>query len=115
PAPLFARVTFGFQRTMITVFGSCSIASLPLGRMRSIKAQFFACRTEVDITLCLIAELVRTQELGAVIHIRNGDVGPNALIFDGDQIVFGAVLLVAGDLSRPQFPAEARAPKQVEH
>lgn len=86
---------------MITVFGACAIASRPLGRMRSIKAQFFACWTEVDITLRLIAELVRTKERGAVIHIRNGDVGPNALIFDGDQIVFGSVLLVTGDLSRP--------------
>src|SRR6266702_1659471 len=34
------------------------------------------------------ADQFRTKELGSMIHIRNGDVGPNALIFDGNQIVF---------------------------
>lgn len=97
---------------MIAVFGSCAIAQGPLSRRWPIKAQFLACRTEVEITLCLIVELVSTQELGAVIHIGKRDVGPNALSFDGDQIVFGAILLVTGDLSRPQFPAKARAPEQ---
>ena len=83
--------------------------------MSGSKVQFFACWTDVDIALSLIAELVSTKVLGSVVHIRDGNVGANSLLFDGNQIVFGTVLLVASDLPRPEFPAEARAPKQVEH
>ena len=51
---------------------------------------------------------MNTEELGAMIHIRNGNVGMDALTFDGDQIFFGAIFAVAGDLSGPEFPAEAQ-------
>ena len=83
--------------------------------MRAIKAQFFASRTHIDITLGFIGERLRTQELGTVIHIRNGNVGTNALVFDGNKVLFGAVLLVTRHLPRPQFPAEAGTPEQVKH
>jgi hypothetical protein len=58
------------------------------------KVEFFACRTHVHITLGIVLELLDTEELGTVIHIRNGNVGTNALAFNRDQIVFRAVLLV---------------------
>ena len=77
--------------------------------------EFFACWTHIHITLSIIRELLSTKELGTVIHIRNGNVGTNALIFDGNKVLFRAILLVPCDVSRPQFPAKARTPEQVEH
>ena len=65
--------------------------------------ELFACRTDVHITLGVIGERLNTEELGTVIHIRNGNVGTNALVFDGNQVLLGAVLLVPCDVSRPQF------------
>jgi hypothetical protein len=52
------------------------------------KLQLLACRTDVHITLGIVGEVVNTEEPGAVIHISNGDVGTDALLFDGDQIFF---------------------------
>ena len=77
--------------------------------------QFFARRTHVDITLGFIGEFLSTEELGTVIHIRNGNVGTNALVFNGNKVLFGAVLLVTRHLPRPQFPAGAGTPEQVKH
>gem|GEM_PF-4828009 len=77
--------------------------------------QLFACRTDVDITLGIVLELFRTKELGSVIHIGNGNVGTNALVFDGNQVLFGTILLVPCDVARPEFPAKAGPPEQVEH
>jgi hypothetical protein len=77
--------------------------------------EFFACWTGVHITLGVIGEGLTTEELGAVIHIGNGNVGTNALVFDGNQIFFRTILLVPGDVSRPQFPAKTGTPEQVEH
>jgi hypothetical protein len=68
----------------------------------------------VDILLYHAID-IRTKELGAVVHIRNGNVGTNALLFAGDQIVFGTVFLVTCDLSWPEFPPEAGPPEQIEH
>ena len=67
------------------------------------KVELFVCRTDVHITLGVIGERLNTQELGTVIHIGNGNVGTNALVFDGNQVLFRAVLLVPYDVSRPQF------------
>jgi hypothetical protein len=48
--------------------------------------QLFACWTDVHITLGVIGEHLDTKKLGSVIHIGNGNVGMDALVFDGNQI-----------------------------
>ena len=83
--------------------------------MRPIKVQFFARRTDVDITLGVELKLLSTKELGTVIHIGKGNVGMDVLTFDGNQVFFRAVLAVTGRLPRPQLPAEAGAPEQIAH
>src|SRR5258708_29221747 len=114
-APLFARGTIGFERTVITIFGACPIASLPLRGVRVKKVQFFACWTNVDITLSFIAEAIRAKELGAMVVIGQRDVGTNMLVFNGDNVLLRAVFAVTSDLSGPQLPTKARPPKQIEH
>ncbi len=87
-AALFAGGTLGFEWAMIAVFGASALPQRTLGGMGSIKAQFFTGWTEIDIPFRLIAEAVGAEELRAVIHIGTGDIGMDALVFDGDQIFF---------------------------
>jgi hypothetical protein len=79
------------------------------------KVEFFACWTDIDIALGFIAEAIRTKELGAVINIRERNVGADVLIFDSDNVLFSAIFVIPCHLARPQFPAEAGTPEQVEH
>jgi hypothetical protein len=83
--------------------------------MRLIQMKFFACRTDVDIAPGIVLEELGAKELGAVVQIGKGNIGANALIFQGDNIVFGAVLAVTGSLPRPQLPAEAATEDQIQH
>ena len=46
--------------------------------------------------------------------LRERDVGADALLLDGDDVLDGAVFGVAGHLARAQLPAEPRPPEQVE-
>jgi hypothetical protein len=106
-APLFARGTLGFERTVITVFGMCPIATRSLRGMGRKVVEFFSSRTDVDITLGVVLELLRAKERGAVVVVGRGNVGMDVLALDNNQVLFGAVLAVAGGLPGPQFPAEA--------
>ena len=45
----------------------------------------------------------------------SGHVGPDAGVLDGDDVLGGAVLGIAGDLVRPDLPAEADPPQQIAH
>ena len=112
---MFTGRTLHFERTVIAVPGSCPITQRTLGGMGSIKAQFFACWTEIEIAFRLIAEAVDAEELRAVITIRRGNVGRDLLPFNGDQIVFGTICAVASHLPGPELPTETDAPEQIEH
>ena len=83
--------------------------------MRPIKAQFFACWAEIDITFRFIAEAVWAKETCSVVEIGRGNVGRDLLPFDGDEILFGAIFAVACHLPGPEFPAKSDAPKQIKH
>ncbi len=90
PSLLTCR-TLRFERIVITILGACPITERTLGRMRSIQAEFFACWTQVDIPLRFIAEAIRAKELGAVINIREWNIGTDVLILDSDNILFSAI------------------------
>ena len=100
-------------RTVITVFGTCPIATGALRGMGREVVEFFASRTDVDIPLGMVLELLRAKERGAVVVVGRGNIGMEMLALDGNQVLLGAVLAVAGGLPGPQFPAEARSPEQV--
>ncbi len=59
----------------MTILGACAIPARPLGDLELPKVQFFACQTNVDIALGLIAKVICTKELGTVVVIRKGNVG----------------------------------------
>lgn len=100
---------------MVTVFGSCPIATRALGRLGRKVVEFFPSRTGIDITVGLVLELLGAKERGAVVVVGRGNVGMYMLALDGNRVLFGAVLAVAGGLPGSQFPAKARPPKQIEH
>lgn len=70
--------------------------------------EFFARRTDVDIALGVILELLRAEECGAVVVVGRRNVGMYVLMVESDKVLFCPVLAVTGGLSGPQLPAEAR-------
>src|SRR5947209_9802403 len=76
---------------------------------------FFACRTTIDITLRLIAKAVGTKKLGTVVVVRKCHIRTDVLAFQGDNVLFGSIFPITGDLSRPQFPAKAGTEDEIEH
>ena len=78
-APLGTGGTLLFERTVVAVFGACAIAARALGSLSLRKVQFFACWADVDITLCIVLELLRAKEFRAMIVIRKGNVGTEVL------------------------------------
>ena len=50
-----------------------------------------------------------------MVEVGQGNVGADASIFDGDDVLGRAVGGVAGHLPRPQLPAEADPPQQIQH
>src|ERR1051326_2482394 len=67
---LFARGTLRFERAVVAVFGACSVTARALSRMRLIKAQFFACRTDIQVALGLIAEALDAKVGRPMIKVR---------------------------------------------
>ncbi len=61
--------------------------------------EFFASRTDVDIALGVILELLRAEERGAVVVVGRRNVGMDVLMFDSDKVLFCPVLAVTGGLS----------------
>ncbi len=72
-------------------------------------------RTDIDIMLGVVLELLNAKERGAVVVIRQGNVSTDVLAFNGDNILFGPVLAVPSGVFGPQFPAKAHPLEQVEH
>src|SRR6266516_6793512 len=107
--PLFTRGTMRFEGTVIALLGTCSIAQRPLGRMRSIQTEFFACRTQVHIALGIIVEVLLTKERGALGQVSDGDVGMDVLALHRHDVVGGAILGISRHLARPQFPTKTGA------
>src|SRR6266487_4476585 len=79
------------------------------------EVQFFACWTQVDIALSLIAKAIRAKVCGTMIVVRKCHIRTHVLGFQGDNVLFGAIFAIPGDLSRPQFPAEASPENKIEH
>ena len=50
-----------------------------------------------------------------MVEVGQGHVGADAGVLDGDDVLGRAVGGVAGHLVRPQLPAEADPPQQIEH
>src|SRR6266446_1178148 len=106
--PLITRGALLLEWTSVTGRCIALIAFLTLGIRISVERQDGIVGTDVDITLRIVSELVLSVEGCAVIKIWQRYISPNVLVFKRDDIV-------SGRLTRPQFPAEAGTPQQIEH
>ena len=68
----------------------------------------------IAIRGCVVDEVVLPESPGSLPNLRQGEVGADPLVLDGGDVLDGAVLGVPGHLMRPQLPAEARAPQEID-
>jgi hypothetical protein len=88
----------GFEGTVIAVLGACPIAARSLSGMGRKVVEFFPRRTDVDITLGVVVELLRAKERGAVVVVGRGNVGMEVLALDGDDVFLSAIFAITGGL-----------------
>jgi hypothetical protein len=63
----------------------------------------------------IVRKVVLAEERSAVIHVGERDVGADAGILQGDDVLDRAVGSVPGGLLRMELAAEADSPQQVQH
>jgi hypothetical protein len=110
-ASLLIGGALGLQWASIAVLDIGTIAALSVSRLPLHKVQFFACRTDIDITLGNILELLRAKECSAVVVIGKGNVGVDVLPFNGCNVLLRALLAIACRLPGPQLPTKAHSPQ----
>ena len=75
-----------------------------------------ALRAAVFVALGIVGEVIlRHRTAVRCVEVGQRDVGPDAGILEGDDVLGGAVRGIAGDLVGPDLPAEADPPQQVAH
>ena len=74
-----------------------------------------ALRAAVLVPFRVVGEHVPAVEARAVLEVGQRDVGADAGVLDGDDVLDGAVLGIPRDLVGPDLPAEADPPQQIAH
>src|SRR5436305_13858879 len=100
--------TLYFDRTVIADGSRSAIELTSVGIDSPHPLQNLALRTAILISLRFIAEVGGRPDLIPLFPIRQGNIGPDALVLNGFDVLDGAIFRVAGHVPWPQFPAEAR-------
>jgi hypothetical protein len=74
-----------------------------------------ALRAAVHVALPIEDEIVLAVEISSVREVGQRDVGADAGVLDGHDVLGGAVLGIARHLVRPDLPPKADPPQQVAH
>src|SRR5216683_1258817 len=69
----------------------------------------------IAVMLSVIGKLSRSEIGPLVFPVRQGNIGADAGVFNGFDVLDGAIFRVASHLARMQLPTEAHAPQQVAH
>ena len=113
PSPRGGRALVA-KRTNLAVGRRC-LVDPPVGRIALRKeAQHLHSGTAVNIGDRVVAEILLTEDTGALADLRERDVGADELVFDRDDVLGRAVLAIAGHLPWVEFPAEARPPEEID-
>src|SRR5207248_3955154 len=113
--PLVTGRTLHFDWTVIADGSRSAIELTSVGIDYPHPLQNLVLRTAILISLRFIAEVGGRPDLIALFPIRQGNIGPGALVFNGFDVLDGAICRVAGHLARMQLPPEAHTPQQVAH
>lgn len=114
PPPLTVS-TLRFEWTGITGSGVCAVLHL-LGLLLGSKwTEELTLRADIHILRRVVGELGGPKVGRHMLPIGQRNVGADARVFQGSDVLEGAILRVARHRARPQFPAKARAKDEVAH
>lgn len=112
---LRARGALGFDWAGITRSTICLLDDLAFRVLGGFAPQSLPIRPAVGVGLRVIGEARGTEVLGALVPIRQRRIHRDPGILDGDDVLDRPVGRVRGNLMRPEVPAEAGLPEEIEH
>src|SRR5215213_493115 len=112
-AAVVAGGALGLHRAGIADSDLTAVRHHALGSLDRVATQGMVLRAAVPITLRIEDEVVMAVETGAVREVGQGQIGADAGVFDGDDVLGGPVLGIPGDVVRPDPPAKADAPQEI--
>src|SRR5260370_26228544 len=112
---LITRGTLCFEWTRITRGRVGPALCLLPCILHAREAQQLAVWAEITVMLGIIGKLSGSEIGPLVFPVRQGNIGADASIFDGFDILDSAIFRVSSHLARMQLPTEAHAPEQVKH
>src|SRR5438874_61710 len=107
--PLGTGRTLHFDWTVIANGSRSPIKLTPVGIDYPHPLQHLALRTAILISLRFIAEVGGRPDLIPLFPIRQGHIGANARVFQGFDVLDGAILGIPRHVARSQFPTKAGA------
>src|SRR6266566_5359112 len=106
--PLVTGRTLHFDWAVIADGSRSAIELTSVGIDYPHPLQNLALRTAILISLRFIAEVGSRPDLIPLFPIRQGNIGTDTGVFQGFDVLDGAILSVDSHMPLPQFPAEAR-------
>src|SRR6266487_295762 len=114
-ASLITGGALSLERTGVTGRRVALIAFLPFIVGMGVQGQDSIVGTNVNIPLRIVAKRLLAVEGSSLVKIGQWNIGSHVLVFYSYNIVDRTVDGITRDLTRPQFPAEARAEDEIEH
>ena len=112
---LITRGTLRFEWTRITSSSVGTVLCFLPGIRHASKVQQLAVWAEIVVMLGIIGKLSGSEIGPLVFPVRQGNIGADALVLNGFDVLDGAIFRVASHLARMQLPPEAHAPQQIQH
>src|SRR5258708_16431936 len=113
--PLVTGRTLHFDWAVIADGSRSAIELTSVGIDYPHPLQNLALRTAILISLRFIAEVGGRPGLIPLFPIRQGNIGTDALVLNGFDVLDGAIFRVAGSLVMLELRREAVTPQQVAH
>src|SRR6266699_5068805 len=113
--PLVTGRTLHFDWAVIADGSRSAIELTSVGIDYPHPLQNLVLRTAILISLRFIAEVGGRPDLIALFPIRQGNIGPDASVFQGFDVLDGAILGINRHVARPQFPLKASAKDEIAH
>src|SRR5438034_10402529 len=113
--PLVTGRTLSFDWAVIANGSSSAIELTSVGIDHPHPLQHLALRTAILVSLWFIVEVGGRPDLIPLFPIGQGNIGPDACIFQRFDVLEGAILGIPRHVARSQSPAKTRAKDEVEH
>src|SRR5260221_12125685 len=106
--------TLRFHRTDLADRGVGAVLHLLDPFQAERRSQYLALGTAIQILVGIIGKLCQSIIAHVVLpSLSDGDVGPNAGLFDGFEVLSRSIQAISSDLPGPQMPSKAGMPSKV--